>query len=62
MFDCHITEILAGKRGVTPDTALRLAVYFGNSPRFWLNLQTAHDLAQAEKTMGDQVRAEVMPA
>jgi addiction module HigA family antidote len=37
-----------GKRGVTADTALRLARYFGNSPEFWLNLQPAYDLRAAE--------------
>jgi addiction module HigA family antidote len=37
-----------GKRGVTADTALRLARYFGNSPEFWLNLQRAYDLRAAE--------------
>jgi addiction module HigA family antidote len=44
----RITDIVRGRRGVTADTALRLARYFGTDPRFWLNLQTAHDLSVAE--------------
>ncbi len=40
----RITDILNGKRGVSPETAMRLARYFGNSARFWLNLQTAYEL------------------
>ena len=44
----RVTDILNGKRGVSPETAMRLARYFGNNPRFWLNLQTAYELAVAE--------------
>jgi antitoxin HigA-1 len=44
----RISEILAEKRSITADTALRLAKYFGNSPQFWLNLQTQYDLRQAQ--------------
>jgi addiction module HigA family antidote len=45
----RISEILAGKRSITADTALRLSRYFGNSPQFWLNLQTHYDLRQAQE-------------
>jgi addiction module HigA family antidote len=45
----RISEILAGKRSITADTALRLSRYFGNSPQFWLNLQTQYDLRQAQE-------------
>lgn len=55
----RITDILNGKRGVSPDTALRLGRYFGNSARFWLNLQTAYELAVAEREIGAQVAREV---
>ena len=55
----RITEILNGKRGVSPDTALRLGRYFGNSARFWLNLQTAYELAVAEREIGNRVASEV---
>ena len=43
----RISEILAAKRSITADTALRLSRYFGNSAQFWLNLQTQYDLRQA---------------
>ena len=44
----RINEIVSGKRGVTPSTALRLAKYFGMSPDFWLNLQIKFDLYSAQ--------------
>lgn len=42
----RITQIIASKRAVTPDTALRLARYFNTTPQFWLNLQQEHDLSE----------------
>jgi antitoxin HigA-1 len=45
----RLTEIMRGTRDVTADTAIRLGRYFGTDPRFWLNLQAAHDLSKAEK-------------
>ena len=45
----RITEIMRGERAITAETALLLARRFGTSPRFWLNLQVAHDLAVAER-------------
>jgi antitoxin HigA-1 len=45
----RINEIVNGRRGVTPSTALRLAKYFGTSPGFWLNLQLRWDLYHAQK-------------
>lgn len=53
----RINEIVHGKRGITADTALRLAKYFGNSPEFWINLQSHYDLDRAEDRAGDQIRA-----
>jgi addiction module HigA family antidote len=44
----RITEIMRGERDVSADTALRLGRYFGTDPRFWLNLQAAHDLSKAQ--------------
>lgn len=41
----RITDILNGRRSITTDTAQRLGRYFGNSPRFWLDLQSQYDLA-----------------
>lgn len=55
----RITDILHGKRGITPDTAIRLGAFFGNEPQFWLNLQTGHDLSKVEATRGEQIRAQV---
>jgi addiction module HigA family antidote len=43
----RVNELIRGKRGVTPETALLLAEYFKNSAEFWMNLQTAHDLTRA---------------
>ena len=40
----RIAEIVNERRAISPDTALRLAQYFGTTPEFWMNLQTAHDL------------------
>lgn len=47
----RITEIVNDRRRITADTALRLALYFGNSPEFWMNLQTHHDLKLATKKL-----------
>jgi len=55
----RITGIISGKRSVNPETALRLARFFGNSPQFWLNLQSRYDLAIAEREHGERVAAEV---
>lgn len=46
----RINEIVNGRRGITPSTALRLAKYFGNSEGFWMNLQLRWDLYQARKS------------
>ncbi len=58
----RITDILNGKRGISADTALRLARFFGNSARFWLNLQTAYELSIAEREIGARIIEEVRPA
>lgn len=57
----RISAILAGRRSVTAETALRLARHFGASPAFWLNLQKAWELEQAEREAGARIRAEVAP-
>ncbi len=49
----RINEVIGGRRGVTPATALRLAKYFGMSAGFWLNLQMRFDLFKAQKKEGD---------
>ena len=55
----RITSVLNGKRAISPDTALRLARYFGNSAQFWMNLQTRYDLLVAERERGKRINAEV---
>lgn len=50
-----------GPRAVTADTALRLARYFGTTPQFWLNLQTAYHLSRAEMTAGPAIERDVHP-
>ena len=47
----RIAEIVNNRRGITADTALRLALYFGNSPEFWMNLQSNYDLKMARRKM-----------
>ena len=58
----RITSLINGKRSVTPETALRLARYFGNSAEFWLNLQTRYDLVTTEAEIGERIKAEVIEA
>jgi len=58
----RITQILNGKRGISAETALRLARYFGNSAQFWVNLQSRYDLATVEQKIGAKVYAEVEQA
>jgi addiction module HigA family antidote len=57
----RINEIVLGKRSVTADTALRLARFFGNSPQFWLGLQTQYDLDITEDQLGKRLEREVRP-
>jgi len=57
----RINEIVLGKRGVTADTALRLARYFGTSPQFWLGLQNDYDLDVTREALGSRLEREVRP-
>ena len=57
----RITAILNEKRSITPDTALRLAQYFGTSPEFWLNLQQTYDLKIIRQTKEAEIKATVQP-
>ena len=52
----RISQIIAGKRAVTGDTALRFGHWFGTDPQFWLNLQAQHDLAVADRQTGAAIR------
>lgn len=58
----RINDIVRMRRGVSADTALRLARYFGGDARSWLNLQTAYDLRVAEIAVAKRVAKEVRPA
>ena len=51
----RISRIIAGKRSITGDTALRFGHWFGVEPQFWMNLQTQFDLAAAERLVGGEV-------
>lgn len=57
----RLTAIIKGQRGITPDTALRLARYFGTSAEMWINMQAGYDLQKAEKHLAKKIRAEVRP-
>ena len=58
----RITEIIHGKRGISAETALRLGRYLGTGALFWLNLQSQHDLANAQRELGARIAAEVEEA
>lgn len=57
----RVTAILNGQRGVTADTALRLARYFGTTPEIWLNLQKTWELRRAEIESGREIANRVAP-
>ncbi len=57
----RVNDIVRERRGVSPDSALRLARFFGTTPQYWMDLQAAFDLHVAEALAGEQVRREVMP-
>jgi addiction module HigA family antidote len=57
----RIGGILKGQRGITADTALRLARYFGTSAQMWINLQAKYDLAAAEDALRNKIEREVLP-
>lgn len=55
----RVNDIVRERRGVSADTALRLARYFDSTPQFWLNLQTAYDLRVAEIAAGKKIEREI---
>ncbi len=57
----RVTTILNGRRGVSADTALRLARYFGTTPQLWMNLQKTWELRQAEIETGREIAERVTP-
>ncbi len=57
----RIHDIVKERRSVTPDTALRLARYFGTTPQFWMNLQSSYDLKVAEHKLKSEIEHEISP-
>ncbi len=57
----RISEILHGRRGITADTALRLARFLNTTPQFWLSLQAAYDLKVAERELSTRIEREIHP-
>jgi antitoxin HigA-1 len=53
----RVSQIIAGKRSITGDTALRFGHWFGTDPQFWLNLQVQFDLAVADRQVGKAIRS-----
>lgn len=58
----RISEIVRERRGITADTALRLARYFGTTPDFWMKMQMSYDLAVASQEVKAQIEVEIFPA
>lgn len=58
----RITDILNERRSITADTAIRLGLYFGNCPQFWLDLQSQYDIAVVQRDRGEQIALEVRPS
>lgn len=57
----RLNDIVRGRRGITADTAMRLARYFGTSAQFWMNLQSHYELEVAEEAYGDRLGREIRP-
>lgn len=57
----RVNDIIQARRGISADTALRLAAYFATSAEFWLNLQTRYDLKLAERAVGQQIKKGIRP-
>jgi len=57
----RVNDIVLGRRGITADTAFRLARYFGTTPDFWINLQARYDLDVAERKLRRRIEREVRP-
>ena len=57
----RINDIVRERRAISPDTALRLARYFGTTAQFWLNLQSSYELKQAEIESAEKIDREVQP-
>ncbi len=56
----RISDVVTGRRRITADTAVRLGLYFGNSPEFWMNLQSHHDLKMARHSLKPEEAERIM--
>ena len=57
----RINDVVREKRGISTDTALRLARFFDTTPEFWINLQTAYDLKKAKAAHGSEIEQDIRP-
>ena len=57
----RVNDLVHGRRAVTPDTAVRLAIYFGTSEAFWINLQAQHDARVARRDLRPMIEKQVRP-
>jgi addiction module HigA family antidote len=57
----RVNDIVRERRGVTPDTALRLSHYFGTTPEFWMNLQMMYELRKTSEEVGQLIRETIQP-
>jgi len=57
----RVSQILAGKRAITADTAIRLGLWLGTGPDIWMNLQKSYELRLTELEMGEEIRRTVVP-
>ena len=57
----RINDVVRGRRAISPETALRLARYFGTTPQFWANLQAAYDLRIAQEKAGEKIERDIQP-
>ena len=57
----RVNDVVLERRAITPDTALRLAQYFGGDAESWMNLQITYDLRRTEQIVGEKIRSEIVP-
>ena len=57
----RVNDVVLERRAITPDTALRLAQYFGGDAESWMNLQITYDLRRTEQLAGEKIRSEIVP-
>jgi len=57
----RVNDIVLGRRGISAETALRLARYLGTTPEFWVNLQARYDLEVSKEAVGRRIESEVLP-